>query len=172
MDIRELHKYQIEKQQNKISIYEKVLSRCFHKIKSFAKKSQTYCFCDVPNIILGLPYYNLKNCIHYVMQRLVDYNFKVIFINPNILFITWDIRITKSAPPKKISNQTRNLNIQMKNLTTSSNNTHYNKNNNFKEITNYKPTSKIIYDDKSIIDFNNKTNSLLFNKKKNNYFNL
>ena len=35
MDIRELHKYQIQKKKNKINVYEKVLSRCFHKIKTY-----------------------------------------------------------------------------------------------------------------------------------------
>ena len=104
------------------------------------------------------------------MQRLIDYNFKAIFINPNILFITWDIRITKSSAPKKIGNEKRNLDMKMKNLNSESN-VYYRPNNNFKEITNYKPTTKLIYDDKSIVDFNNKANSLLFNKKKDKFFN-
>ena len=170
MDIRELHKYQIQKERKKIIIYDKVLSRCFHKIKIFAKNSQTYCFFEVPNIILGLPYFNLDNCIHYIMQRLIDYNFKAIFINPNILFITWDIRITKSSPPKKISNEHKFLDLKIKRLNTEKDCIF--QKNNYKSIEKYKPSSKLIYDHKSISDFNKKANRLLINNNKKDFFNL
>lgn len=167
MDIRELHKYQIKKKQTKITTYEKIVSRCFHRIKVFAKLDQTYCFFEVPNIIFGLPIYDLTNCIHFLMQRLVDHNFKVLFIKPNIIFITWDIRLTKSSAPKKISNQQKKIDKYLQNINSNNTNTYHKK---FKEITSYKPTKKIIYDESSVVDFNNKANQLLFNKK-NDFFN-
>ena len=98
LNLNELQKYQNSRESKKYDYFEEVLRKCHHKIKISASNFEIQCFFQIPSFILGLPSYSQKLCCEYVMNKLLQDGLKVLFINPNILFITWD---TQYVQPKK-----------------------------------------------------------------------
>lgn len=95
LDLSDLQKYQISREHLKYDYYQTVLSKCNHKIKVSASNFETQCFIPIPEFILGIPKYSQKECIQYVMHKLIKDGLKVLFINPNIIYINWDIQYAK-----------------------------------------------------------------------------
>ena len=131
----------------KYDYFEEVLRKCHHKIKISAANFEIQCFFQVPSFILGLPSYSQKLCCEYVMNKLIQDGLKVLFINPNILFITWDIQYVH--PKKEIANKTNNL------LTKENQ-----KKIEYKPTSSMVPTNNFIYDSKVMDLLKNKTNKL------------
>lgn len=80
----------INKKENlRISTYEKILERCHQKIKNAASNEQYFVIYDVPHYIVGLPLYNLNNCIEYLITQLKENGFKVEHRLPKFLIVSW-----------------------------------------------------------------------------------
>lgn len=158
LDLSDLQKYQISRENLKYDYYQKVLSKCHHKIKVSASNFETQCFIPIPEFILGIPKYSQKECIQYVMNKLIKDGLKVLFINPNIIYINWDINYAKPIP-KIENNNSSKLKNNFNNLLIKTEPT--------KKIE-YKPTSEIlsnvnnsIYDKKLLDLLKNKTNNII-----------
>lgn len=87
-----------------IAIYNKVLKRVHNRIKHTANLNQgrTECVFVVPDFMLGIPTYNIKDCIIYVITALCKNGFNVNYTHPNLLHISWkhwekDYEISKSV---------------------------------------------------------------------------
>lgn len=158
LDIDELQKYQINRNNLKYDYYQKILMKCHHKIKVSASNFEIQCFIPIPDFMLGIPKYSQKECIQYVMNKLIKDGLKVLFINPNIIYINWDIQYVKPISKKKEIIDT-NLLLKDTNLLL--------KNNKPKQIE-FKPTTEIlnnktcnsIYDSKLMDLLKNKTNNI------------
>ena len=151
LNLSELQKYQKSRESRKYDYFEEVLRKCHHKIKISASNFETQCFFQVPSFILGLPSYSQKLCCEYVMNKLIQDGLKVLFINPNILYILWDVQYVE--PTNTITDSRIN---KMNNMIT-------------KEIPKkieYKPTSSMvpaknfIYDPKVMDLLKNKVDKL------------
>lgn len=73
------------------SIYLKILNRVHKKITttSKVKNNNKYCFFVIPEIILGVPTYDLDDCKQYIFKSLIDNGFQIKYTHPNLLFISW-----------------------------------------------------------------------------------
>ena len=102
MNINELHRINEIRQKERISTYEKVLVKCHERIKTVSKKPKgnTFCFYIVPNIVFGVPIYNVNECIVYMVQALIKNGFYVVYTHPNLIYISWHSR-TNSLEYKK-----------------------------------------------------------------------
>ena len=91
IDLDELYQKKQESDISKIEIYNKVLNRIHTRIKitSRQKKNNQFCWFVVPEVILGEPRYDPKNCIPYLIEKLKDNGFLVKYTHPNLLFLTW-----------------------------------------------------------------------------------
>ena len=147
LNLNELQKYQRSRESRKYDYFEEVLKKCHHKIKISASNFETQCFFTIPSFILGLPSYSQKLCCEYVMNKLIQDGLKVLFINPNILYITWDIQYVK---PKEITNNNNtNINkIMPKEIP---------KKIEYKPISSMVPSKNFIYDSKVMDILKNKT---------------
>ncbi len=88
--IESLHKEKQMKNEHKDKIFDIVLSKCIAQIKDInLKTSYTYTYFEVPNIIIGSPYYDKMGCVKYLMNKLFHKNFRVEFIEPFYLYIDW-----------------------------------------------------------------------------------
>ena len=77
--------------QNKLKVYQKILSRVHKKIK-FASKQRNnddYCFFVIPEFILGTPKYDVGACTAYLIKTLQENGFQTKYTYPNLLFISW-----------------------------------------------------------------------------------
>ena len=62
--------------------FDKVLELCHNKIKDASTKELTKMYFDVPEYVIGLPMYNLSNCIEHIVRCLKQNGFHVIYYFP------------------------------------------------------------------------------------------
>ena len=91
MDINDLYAAQKIKQSNKMEFFNSILQKCHHRIKTVAQKSETFCFYIVPEFSLGTPLYNVYQCCQYIISHLKNGGFNVLYVRPNLLYISWDL---------------------------------------------------------------------------------
>jgi hypothetical protein len=89
INIYELQNSINKKENIRISIYQKILERCHQKIKNAASNEQYFVIYDVPHYIVGLPLYNLNNCIEYLISQLKENGFTIEHKLPKFLIISW-----------------------------------------------------------------------------------
>ena len=160
---------------NKIKIYQKILQRVHKKIKTISRSRNCdeHCFYHVPEFVLGVPIYDTSTCITYVIDKLLDNGFNVKYIHPNMLFISWKHYIPyhkrmeiKKEKGIKIDgfgniihkNKSKNNNgdeedinaLMFKKKGDLSINKKKINEQNFKQVSSYKPTGNFIYSDSMI----------------------
>lgn len=91
VNIDELHRQQQEKLERRYAIYEKILGMCHTRIKQVATNPDNmgFCFYNIPTYVYGVPLYDTKSCIMYVVKSLVSNGFDVKYTHPNLLWISW-----------------------------------------------------------------------------------
>ena len=95
-----------------------------------------YCFYQIPEFIIGTPIYDINELKEYLINSLKKDRFKLLYIDPNWLFISWQIKSKKNIKlPKKINNR---------------------KKIDYKLIDEYKPIGGF-YDDNDLSSIKNKT---------------
>ena len=148
---------------SKIEIYNKVLNRIHTRIKitSRQKKNNQFCWFVVPEVILGEPRYDPKNCIPYLIEKLKDNGFLVKYTHPNLLFLTWqhyipsyvrtEIKKREGIAVDGFGNIIKQENKKKDNenslLFNDKKKTNEKKKNdeNYKSINTYKPTGNFVY---------------------------
>lgn len=84
-----LIKEQQKRDELKIITYDKVYKTIEKKIILASASNYYYVWYEIPEFILGLPTYNLKICIEYIIEKLKKNNFECEWFDPNILLIKW-----------------------------------------------------------------------------------
>ena len=111
------------------------------------ERNEDYCFCfyTVPTYIYGIPLYDQTSCILYIINNLIENGFDVKYTHPNLIYISW---LNKTNKHNKNHKKTNILKIEESK-------------NNYKQITDYKPSGNFIYNKESIDLLSNKTHNLL-----------
>jgi hypothetical protein len=74
-----------------LSTFNKILNRVHKKIKDVSKKrTDKHVWFVVPGFIFGDPIYSNTDCIAFIISKLTLNGFFVRFIDPNMLFISWE----------------------------------------------------------------------------------
>ena len=166
----------IKKQQQDLNIlnnYNKILIRVHNKIK-FASKNLVNEQCIwyvMPEMLIGVPKYDYKDCTAYIIEKLRDNGFVVRYTHPNLLFISWKHWIpsyVRHEIKKKTGNEIDEYgNIINQNILNKNDNDNYNDNyndnnnlflnkknypnknknekNNYKDVKSYNPSGNLIY---------------------------
>ena len=92
LNIDELFESEENTQNQKKQIYLKVLNRVHKKIltTSRLRNANKYCFFIIPEVILGVPKYNIQQCKSFIFKNLIDNGFEIKYTHPNLLFISWN----------------------------------------------------------------------------------
>jgi hypothetical protein len=138
IDMKELYSTINAKTLRRMELYDSVLKKCHSRILYNSGLQRTYCFYQIPEFIIGFPLYNIIELREYVMNSLKTNGFELLYVEPNWLFINWNVKGAKSL--------TKNNNPSKSN----------NKNNQYKSIDTYKPSGNLIYDDKSLMNMTDK----------------
>ena len=179
LNLDDLCKQQKLSHDHKIKIYQRILGRVHKKIKTVSRQRNNNKFCIylLPEFVLGVPRYNMSECTSYVIDKLMDNGFQVKYTHPNLLFISWQHYIpshvradykkktgisidgygnvikkkNKDGKPEKgdinsllLTNKPNNIKIKKDD-----------KKKNFTNITNYKPTGNLIYNNQLIESIEN-----------------
>jgi hypothetical protein len=132
VNINELQEKQRIKNNNKIKCYDAILKKCSNRMKFMSDRSQSCCFFEIPEFVFGIPLFNSHECVRYVVKKLMKEGFMVIYTHPNLLYISWDIEYTQK-PKSKDNLQITNNNYQKSRG-----------DNQFKLISDYKPSGKFL----------------------------
>ena len=85
----DLVKEQQKREKIKIETFKKVYKNIEKKIVLASAGNFYYVWYEVPEFILGLPTYNLPECIEYIKERLSQNDFGCESYEPDILLIKW-----------------------------------------------------------------------------------
>lgn len=145
--------------------YKTVLNRIHSKIKLTSRQnlSEQFCWFVIPEMMIGVPKYDVAKCISFCMDKLTDNGFNVRYTHPNLLLITWNhwvpsyVRneikkktgvnidgygnIQNNEDKSDIDLNPNNL-FKIKDLSKDSNK--FNEKDS-KSITSYKPSGKLVY---------------------------
>jgi hypothetical protein len=171
INLDELYERKKQYDLNTLATYNKVLNRIHTRIKTVSRQqiSEQFCFYVVPEVILGVPKYDLGACTAYIIDKLRENGFVIKYTHPNLLFISWKHwipsyvrteikkktgvtidgygnKIVKKDDDKEALNGTPGL---LKKPTLK-------KSVMFKNIDSYKPDGQLIYNDDLIKRINNK----------------
>ena len=138
IDMKELYSTINAKTLRRMELYDSVLKKCHSRILYNSGLQRTYCFYQIPEFIIGFPLYDILELRKYVMNSLKTNGFKLLYIEPNWLFINWNITGAKSLTKNNNPSKPRDQNSQYKSTDT------------------YKPSGSFIYDDKSLMNMTDK----------------
>ena len=85
----ELKKKQKEKKEKKIKTFEKIYGNLEKKIIMASSSDYYYLWFEVPEYIIGQPFYKLYDCKEYLEKKLRENNFNTEFYDPNFLLVKW-----------------------------------------------------------------------------------
>ena len=92
ININDLYENQRTKQINRLRFFENILKKCYHRIKTVGDKGETFCFYIVPEFSMGIPLYNVYQCSQFIIDHLIKKGFNILYIRPNLIYISWDIK--------------------------------------------------------------------------------
>ena len=177
INIDELYEKKQQHDMFTLGSYNKILSRIHNKIRYTSRQyfDNNYCWYVIPEVLLGIPKYDNRECIAYVIDKLQENNFIVRYIHPNLIFISWNHWIpsyVRSELKKKTGiivdgngnklNEEGNNNNNSSILKNENDNIIFNLNksnkdkdtkdskrnfSSYKDINSYKPEGKLIYND-------------------------
>lgn len=99
LNIEELYETINNKNKIRMEKFDMILQKIHSRIKYNAKLEKTYCFFQIPEFIIGVPLYNVTDLRNYLINSLKKNGFNILYVEPNWLFINWDLSTMK--PPKK-----------------------------------------------------------------------
>jgi len=103
--ISELYGIKNEKDKNKLKTYNIISELCIKKIKRVASTNGNETFYSIPFVLIGLPLYNINECVKHIILMLKKGGFFVQRLpndNNNIIYISWKIEDV-SNKNKKLS---------------------------------------------------------------------
>lgn len=91
LNIDELYTKKQQQDLNIVTNYNKILVRIHNKIKHVSKNivNENCCWYVMPEVIIGIPMYDYRDCTAYVIEKLRENKFVVRYTHPNLLFISW-----------------------------------------------------------------------------------
>lgn len=84
-----LIKEQKERDDRKKYTFDKIFMKIEKKIVLASSANFYYTWYQIPEFILGLPLYSLKECKEYIEGKLKNDGFETEFFEPNYLLIKW-----------------------------------------------------------------------------------
>lgn len=104
LNIFELQNSISQKKKHRVNVYESVLGKCHSKIQIAANKEKYECYYDVPQYVVGLPLFNINECVDFIITQLQTNGFRVNYYFPKLLHISWhpDQEKESSSRPKSI----------------------------------------------------------------------
>ena len=99
--INSLYETIYERNLKRYEKFDDILRKLHNRIKYNAKNEKTFCFFQIPEFIIGVPLYDIEDLKEYLMKALQKDGFQYMYIDPNWLFVTWELKNTKKIPSPK-----------------------------------------------------------------------
>lgn len=173
LNLDELYNKKQQQDLNVLNNYNKILQRIHNKIKYVSKNvvNDNCCWYLMPEMVIGVPKYDYKDCTAYTIDKLRTNGFVVRYTHPNLLFISgkhWVPTYVRNEIKKKTGNAVDEYGNIINNDDTNDNNNNAtfnieNKDNilfsnnkqiknintssakEYKDVKSYKPSGNLIY---------------------------
>ena len=91
LNLDDLFQYKKKCDLNVLNSYNKVLERAHTRIKTTSrqKNNEQCCWFVVPEVMIGVPKYDVASCIAFVIDKLKENGFILSYTHPNLVFISW-----------------------------------------------------------------------------------
>ena len=90
MNIHKLNLKRDQRELAKFKLYKKVLNRIYRKIEQTSNSYQTSLFYQIPEYIFGIPRYNIIETSKYIVAKLQEQGYVVVYTPPNFIFVSWE----------------------------------------------------------------------------------
>jgi hypothetical protein len=91
MDIDELYGTRMKRSKEEFALYNNVLKKIHTKIRNTSRTSKDqHTWYLVPEVIIGIHYYNEMECVKFIMNQLLSNGFKATYTHPNLIFVCWN----------------------------------------------------------------------------------
>ena len=92
ISLNTLYEMKNKKDKRKNFIFDEIIEKCHNKIRCSSKTNpyDQWCYFVIPKFVLGIPMYNFDQCKHYIITSLTENGLAVNYIDPNLLYISWD----------------------------------------------------------------------------------
>ena len=91
IDIDELYEKNMRRDLKQLSLFNKILNRVHKRIQTTSRlKRDKHIWFTVPEYIFGEPNYDQASCISYVINKLTQNGFRVQYMHPHTLFVSWE----------------------------------------------------------------------------------
>lgn len=89
VNAKDLINKQLEREKKKFVTFDKIYNKIEKKIVSASSTDFYYIWYEIPQYIIGQPFYKYVDCSEYIINKLKKCNFKIEKYDPNILLISW-----------------------------------------------------------------------------------
>lgn len=113
--LRDIQNRMFENEQERVQIYESILTLIYNRIEISIKHNQLYCLYQIPEILPGKPLFNMTQCVLYIIHHFKKGGFEARYIHPFNIIIQW-------PQPDYMSFQARTLALENDTSTSSINN--------------------------------------------------
>ena len=137
LSIDDLYETTNSKNIKRIQYFDDILKKIHNRIKYYAKMEKMHCFYQIPEFIIGKPLYNINDLRDYIINSLKKNGFKLVYIDPNWLFISWEMKGKKTVIVKQNKKQS-----------------------DYKLIDEYKPSGNLIYNENDLLTMKDKINNI------------
>ena len=137
LNMDELYSKKQQQDLNVLANYNKILLRIHNKIKYVSKQliNDQCCWYLVPEMMIGIPKYEHKDCTAFVIEKLRANGFIIRYTHPNLLFISWRHWVPTYVR-NEIKKKTGQAVDEYGNLIINNNDSNSNSNNNNNDSTN------------------------------------
>jgi len=91
INLDELFRKRMHSNIQTVKTYNLILDRIHKRMKTTSRQrnDNQSCWFVVPEVMLGVPRYDVRPCIAYLVKELEDNELRVQYTHPNLLFISW-----------------------------------------------------------------------------------
>ena len=139
LNIKDLNNSINKRHLKRLELYNSILEKVHHRIKYNAGLEKTFCFYNIPEFIIGTPLYNVEELKNYIITALKKNGFMLLHIEPNWLFISWNVSEIKEDTNKGKKKKEVD----------------------YKLVEEYKPSGQFVYNDYDLSSIKEKTNKLV-----------
>ena len=139
LNIKDLNNSINKRHLKRLELYNSILEKVHHRIKYNAELEKTFCFYNIPEFIIGTPLYNVEELKNYIITALKKNGFMLLHIEPNWLFISWNVNEIKEDTNKGKKKKEVD----------------------YKLVEEYKPSGQFVYNDYDLSSIKEKTNKLV-----------
>jgi len=91
VNLDDLYEYQKQKSLEDLALYNKILSRIHAKVRTASRQrnSDQTCWYVIPETLIGVPRYDVRECTAYLIDKLRANGFTVRYTHPNLILLGW-----------------------------------------------------------------------------------